>query len=96
MEGHIPTRYAITLLGDSTRMLDPDTGPAPHLGRIMPRVFAGERSVELGQVIRFTMGMVDSPVHAVPTITKDRVFMNVVYGSETEVRANRKNVPWKG
>jgi hypothetical protein len=95
-DGHVPTRYAITLLGTSTRMLDPEAGPAPQLGRVMPRAFARERGVELGQVIRFTMGRIDSPLHAVPAITQDRVFMNIVYGSEAEVRSNRKKIPWKG
>jgi hypothetical protein len=95
-EGHVPVRYAITLLGDSTRILDPEAGEVPELGMMMPRLFAGERNVELGQVLRFTMGRVDSPVHAVPVITKDRVFMNVVYGTEAEVRSNRKGIPWKG
>ena len=93
-DGHVPTRYAITLLGDSTKILDPEARGKPELGRVMPRIFAGERSAELGQVLRFTMGRVDSPVHAVPAITKDRVFMNVVYGSEVEVRSNRKGIPW--
>ena len=94
-DGHIPTRYAITLLGDSTKILDPEFGQVPELGRVMPRLFAGERSAELGQVIRFTMGRIDSPVHAVPSITRDHVFMNVVYGSEAEVRSNRKGISWK-
>jgi len=94
-DGHVPTRYAITLLGDCTKILDPEAGQVPELGRVMPRLFARERSAELGQVIRFTMGRMDSPVHAVPAITKDRVFMNVVYGSEAEVRSNRKGIPWK-
>lgn len=95
-DGHVPTRYAITLLGDATKILDPEAGQVPELGRVMPRLFAGERSAEMGQVIRFTMGRMDSPVHAVPAITKDRVFMNVVYGSEAEVRSNRKGIPWRG
>jgi hypothetical protein len=95
-DGHVPTRYAITLLGTSTRVMDPEAGPTPQLGRVMPRAFARERSVNLGQVLRFTMGRIDSPLHAVPQITHDRVFINIVYGSEAEVRSNRKQIPWKG
>ncbi len=93
LDGHVPTRYAITLLGDATRMLDPTLGPSPALGRVMPRLFAGERLIQLGQVVRFTMGRIESPVHAVPPITKDRVFINIVYGSEAEVRGNRRRIP---
>jgi hypothetical protein len=96
LDGHIPTRYAVTLLGDATRMLDPALGPSPALGRVMPQLFAGEHPLQSGQIVRFSMGRIESPVHAVPPITKDRVFVNIVYGSEAEVRANRKRIPWKG
>jgi hypothetical protein len=95
-DGHIPTRYAITLLGDSTRILDPELGEAPELGRYVPQVFAEERRLHIGQIIRFSMGSIESPVHSAPAVTKDRVFINIVYGSEREVMANRKNIPWRG
>jgi hypothetical protein len=97
MDGHVPTRYALTLLGEGTRVLDAAGAPRPELARAMPRVFgAAERRVAEGQVVRFTMGRVESPVHSAPEIVRDRVFVNVVYGSEEEVRANRRGVPWRG
>jgi hypothetical protein len=96
MDGHIPARYALTLLGEGTRVLDPAGAPRPALARAMPRAFgAAERRVAEGQVVRFTMGRVDSPVHSAPEIVRDRVFVNVVYGTEEEVRANRRGVPWR-
>lgn len=43
--------------------------------------------VQTGQVVRFTWGEANSPVHAEPIITADRVFMSVVYGTEEEIKA---------
>jgi hypothetical protein len=96
MDGHVPARYATTLLGEGTRVLDPAGAPRPELARAMPRVFgAVDRRVGEGQVVRFTMGRMDSPVHSAPEIVRDRVFVNVVYGTEEEVRANRRGIPWR-
>lgn len=87
-EDHIPTRYAITLLGDGTKIMDSANGGSnPKLAKRMPRLFAAEKTMEMGQIVRFTMGQLDSPMHAAPEIVKDRVFMNIVYGSETEVKS---------
>ncbi|KAJ4138489.1 hypothetical protein NW768_002324 [Fusarium equiseti] len=38
------------------------------------------------QVIRFSWGRDDSPLHSEPDLVCDRVFMSVLYGSETEIR----------
>ena len=96
MDGHVPARYTLTLLGEGTRVLDAAGAPQPALARAMPRVFgAAERSMAEGQVVRFTMGRVDSPVHSAPKIVRDRVFVNVVFGTEEEVRANRRGIPWR-
>jgi hypothetical protein len=96
MDGHVPARYAVTLLGAGTRVLDPAGAPQPALAGVMPRVFgAPERSIAEGQVMRFTMGRLESPVHSAPRVVRDRVFVNVVYGTEEEVKSNRRGIPWR-
>lgn len=43
--------------------------------------------VEPGQVIRFTWGQDDSPVHSEPDLSGgDRIFMSVLFGTEDELR----------
>lgn len=39
-----------------------------------------------GEVVRFSWGRDDSPVHSEPDLRSDRVFMTVLYGSEAELR----------
>lgn len=46
-----------------------------------PRVQVGH-----GEVVRFSWGRDDSPVHSEPDLISDRVFMTVLYGSEMELR----------
>ena len=46
-----------------------------------PRVQIGH-----GEVVRFSWGRDDSPVHSEPDLISDRIFMTVLYGSESEVR----------
>ncbi|KAK2931340.1 hypothetical protein FoTM2_008850 [Fusarium oxysporum f. sp. vasinfectum] len=50
-----------------------------------PRVQVGH-----GQVVRFSWGRDDSPVHSEPDLVSDRVFMTVLYGSESELRTMSK------
>ena len=38
-----------------------------------------------GEIARFSWGRKDSPVHSEPPMTTDRVFMTVLFGSETEL-----------
>ncbi|KIL85462.1 hypothetical protein FAVG1_11420 [Fusarium avenaceum] len=45
-----------------------------------PRVQVGH-----GEVVRFSWGRDDSPVHSEPDLISDRVFMTVLYGSEMEL-----------
>ncbi|KAK7178530.1 hypothetical protein DPSP01_003522 [Paraphaeosphaeria sporulosa] len=40
-----------------------------------------------GQVVRFSWGREDSPVHSEPRMGTDRVFMTVMFGSERELRS---------
>ncbi|KAH8702891.1 hypothetical protein GQ44DRAFT_732618 [Phaeosphaeriaceae sp. PMI808] len=39
-----------------------------------------------GDVVRFSWGREDSPVHSEPDMVSDRVFVTVLYGSEAELR----------
>jgi hypothetical protein len=46
-----------------------------------PRVAVGE-----GEIVRFSWGHRHSPLHSEPDLTCDRVFMTVLFGSESELR----------
>lgn len=39
-----------------------------------------------GSVIKFSWGQVDSPVHSEPDMSGDRVFVSILYGSESEMK----------
>ena len=43
--------------------------------------------VPKGKIARFSWGRDDSPVHSEPQMVVDRVFMTVLFGSETELRS---------
>lgn len=46
-----------------------------------------EAAVKLGQVIRFSWGQPDSPVHSEPDSTSlHRIFVSLLFGSEDEIR----------
>lgn len=46
-----------------------------------------------GEVVRFSWGRDNSPVHSEPDLITDRVFMTVLYGSEKELEAMCE---WRG
>lgn len=57
------------------------------------RVWLAERFSDLervkvgaGKVVRFSWGREDSPVHSEPRMDRDRVFMTLMFGSESELR----------
>jgi hypothetical protein len=114
----VRSKYALTLLGPTTLMLE----PTAHVFRTYKRVqtqhnrwyetnglepedededqedmlrhsladeFKEVAQVRLGdgQVVRFSWGRDDSPVHSEPDLTSDRVFVTILYGSEPELRA---------
>ncbi|RFN54264.1 hypothetical protein FIE12Z_1390 [Fusarium flagelliforme] len=75
----------------------PGSSPPPYadwdeadmaLREWLEKEFKDEPRVEArhDQVIRFTWGRDNSPLHSEPDIVCDRVFMSVLYGSETEIR----------
>lgn len=45
-----------------------------------------EIQIKTGQVIRFTWGRKNSPVHSYGDLSGPRVFLSIVYGSEAEIR----------
>jgi hypothetical protein len=45
-----------------------------------------EIQIKTGQVIRFTWGRKNSPVHSYGDLSGPRVFVSIVYGSEAEIR----------
>ncbi|KAK2689445.1 hypothetical protein QWA68_011878 [Fusarium oxysporum] len=118
-EDVVRSKYALTLLGPSTLMLQPDEhvfttqheaearyywwqnktdGPEPSedemyeaddlLRESLGNAFKDTPRVQVGhgQVVRFSWGRDDSPVHSEPDLVSDRVFMTVLYGSESELR----------
>lgn len=46
-----------------------------------------------GQIVRFSWGREDSPVHSEPNLVSDRVFVTVLYGSERELQGMCE---WRG
>ena len=94
-EGDVNWKYAATLLGNPTRLLAENE----QVKRVMSergdrrRVASAEElsleplvDVRNEQIIRFTWGQDDSPVHSEPDMNTDRVFVLVLYGSEREMR----------
>lgn len=61
--------------------------PDPELAEKLRVEGYPEAKVELGQVIRFSWGQGDSPIHSEPDSTGlHRVFISVLFGSEDETR----------
>lgn len=96
VEGDINSKYAITLLGNPTRVLaesDLVREVVADKGHDKSREEYAKRlaletilDIKKGEVIRFSWGQPDSPGHSEPDINSDRVFMSVLYGSEREIR----------
>ncbi|KAF5552854.1 hypothetical protein FMEXI_2633 [Fusarium mexicanum] len=118
-EDVVRSKYALTLLGPSTLMLQPNEhvfttqreaearyywwqdktdGPEPSedemydaddlLRESLGNAFKDTPRVQVGhgQIVRFSWGRDDSPVHSEPHLVSDRVFMTVLYGSDSELR----------
>lgn len=91
------SKYAVSLLGPSTRVL----APSVCIDRVMSikryeenRAELAEKlagydalDLKLGQIIRFSWGEEDSPVHSEPDFSdQDRVFVSVLFGSKEEIK----------
>lgn len=118
-EDIVRSKYALTLLGPTTLMLQPHEhvfetqheaearyywwrnkvdGPDPSedemydaddlLRESLGNAFKDTPRVQVGhgQIVRFSWGRDDSPVHSEPDLVSDRIFMTVLYGSESELR----------
>ncbi|EDO02594.1 hypothetical protein SS1G_05071 [Sclerotinia sclerotiorum 1980 UF-70] len=87
-------RYASTLSGPTTLVL-------PETDRVtgVMRTYAGNRrkisdilsseeplKISCNQIIRFSWGKEDSPVHSEPDLVTDRVFISCIYGSICEIK----------
>lgn len=93
----IHSKYAMTLLGPPTLVLvdsdlvnkvvtkddNPQEVRVEYANRLSLQPLV---EIEQGQIIRFTWGQINSPVHSEPNINCDRVFVSVLYGSEAEIR----------
>jgi hypothetical protein len=92
------SKYAVALLGPSTRVLHPSAEVDAAMSAVgdwyegrteLARRLVGcpEIPVERRQVIRFSWGQENSPVHSEPDFSHDdRVFVSVLFGSEQEIR----------
>jgi hypothetical protein len=93
------SKYAVSLSGPSTRILT----PGDYVDSVMTRksqptnetrselavrlLACPELRVESGQVIRFSWGQPDSPVHSEPESSNShRIFTSLLFGSEDEIR----------
>jgi hypothetical protein len=117
-EDVVRSKYALTLLGPTTLMLQPEAhvfstfqqGEKQHywwlethgaepteedednadsaLQQWLATEFKDARRVRVGdgEVVRFSWGREDSPAHSEPDLVCDRVFVSVMYGSESEIR----------
>ncbi|TGO68784.1 hypothetical protein BOTNAR_0020g00580 [Botryotinia narcissicola] len=99
-EKAIHSKYATTLLGPCTRLLPEIPFVRSSMVEVMglsceeeriqlAKRFENEECVNLvaGDIIRFTWGDEDSPVHSEPDSScSDRVFLCLMFGSEEELR----------
>ncbi|GJC84683.1 hypothetical protein ColLi_07521 [Colletotrichum liriopes] len=95
-------KYAVTLLGPPTRLLCPSEAVDAVVHKVQAQhssmdeeraelavALEGIPLVELraGQVVRFTWGEDDAPIHSEPdSSTEDRLFVSVMFGSEEELK----------
>jgi hypothetical protein len=95
VEGDINSKYAITLLGNPTRVLAESdlvrksvTGRQDKRREEYSEQLALEPILDIkrGEIIKFSWGETDSPVHSEPDEACDRVFVSVLFGSQREIR----------
>jgi hypothetical protein len=55
--------------------------------RWLAEQYTNEKLVKLHdrQIVRFSWGREDSPIHSEPDLICDRIFMTILYGSESEL-----------
>lgn len=97
-KGDVNFKYAVTLLGNPTRMLSESELVKDTMNKYKPQgnfrnqiasELASQSQLELrrGQIVRFSWGQNDSPVHSEPDcLGSDRIFVSVLFGSEEEMR----------
>jgi hypothetical protein len=95
----VNSKYATAILGNPTRML----AESDLVYTVMAKYEHGQQrfrkemaeslfsepllDIRKDQIIRFTWGQVDSPVHSEPDCAgSDRIFVSILFGSETEIR----------
>lgn len=87
-------RYGTTLTGPQTRVLEETELVSQGMQTLSGRrkeladALASEVILDLarGQIIRFSWGRGDSPVHSEPDLSRERVFISCVYGTLAEIR----------
>ncbi|KAF7954275.1 hypothetical protein EAE96_005404 [Botrytis aclada] len=87
-------RYATTLAGPTTLVLQETEmvtkGMKQNVGKRKEtaKALAGEKPLDVtrGQIIRFSWGQDDSPVHSEPDLVVERVFVSCIYGSICEIK----------
>lgn len=85
--GQVLSRYSMTLVGPPTDVLRPGPGvdATSPVFTMIPRkspVWLSTRpreAISPGQIYRFTIGQVNSPVHSTPVFNGNRIFVSVVY-----------------
>lgn len=95
--GEIHSKYAITLLGNTTPVLAESRLVSEVIGdddrdedvqAYRAERLAGEPliPIDLGKIIRFSWGQKDSPVHSEPDQKGDRIFISILYGTRSEIK----------
>jgi len=94
IERDVNSKYAVTFLGNPTKVLaeselvrDVVTGRHDKRREEYAGLLALEPILDLkrGEIIRFSWGEIDSPVHSEPDESCDRVFASVLFRSEREI-----------
>lgn len=97
-EGDINSKYAVTFLGNPTRMLAESELVTETMNKYTPQenfesqiadALFSEPQLEIrrGQIARFSWGEEDSPVHSEPDcLGSDRIFASILFGSAEELR----------
>ena len=98
--GDINHKYATTLLGNPTRVLEASELVQEVMSMEHDRDYDRQRKtcaealareqplhIQAREIIRFSWGQDDSPVHSEPEMKSDRVFLSIVFGSENEIRS---------
>ena len=96
-EGNVNFKYAMTLLGNPTlalhesavtkEVMQREYGEDEEREKLI-EALGNEQQINVGRsdIIKFSWGQDDSPIHSEPDMSTERAFVSMMFGSEGEVR----------